>query len=85
MGRPTAGRGRAAGGDLDTQNVAESPLPEDPAAGQARDLVRAQLTDCDLADEELITTSELLVSELVGNVIRHACGPIQLPMPAAAH
>lgn len=80
MGRPTAGRGRAAGGDLDTQNVAESPLPEDPAAGQARDLVRAQLTDCDLADEELITTSELLVSELVGNVIRHACGPIRLRM-----
>ncbi|WP_256725956.1 SpoIIE family protein phosphatase [Streptomyces sp. IMTB 2501] len=66
---------------LDADNVAEWPLPEDPlAAGQARDLVRAQLTDWDLADEDLIMTTELLVSELVGNVIRHACGPIRLRM-----
>ncbi|WP_256258721.1 SpoIIE family protein phosphatase [Streptomyces mirabilis] len=66
---------------LAAENVAEWPLPEDPvAAGQARELVRAQLTDWDLADEDLIMTTELLVSELVGNVIRHACGPIRLRM-----
>ncbi|MGW1288576.1 SpoIIE family protein phosphatase [Streptomyces sp. NPDC002586] len=66
---------------LDAENVAEWPLPEDPvAAGQARELVRAQLSDWGLADEDLITTTELLVSELVGNVVRHACGPIRLRM-----
>ncbi|MCF1509269.1 SpoIIE family protein phosphatase [Streptomyces glomeratus] len=66
---------------LDAENVAEWPLPEDPvAASQARDLVRAQLTDWDLTDEDLIMTTELLVSELVGNVIRHAYGPIRLRM-----
>jgi PAS domain-containing protein/anti-sigma regulatory factor (Ser/Thr protein kinase) len=66
---------------LDAENVAEWPLPEDPvAAGQARDLVRAQLAHWDLTDEELIMTTELLVSELVGNVVRHACGPIRLRM-----
>ncbi|MFE0511019.1 SpoIIE family protein phosphatase [Streptomyces sp. NPDC058964] len=66
---------------LDAENVAEWPLPEDPvAAGQARELVRAQLTDWDLADEELVMTTELVVSELVGNVVRHACGPIRLRM-----
>jgi PAS domain-containing protein len=66
---------------LDAGDVAEWPLPEDPvAAGQARELVRAQLTAWDMADEDLIMTTELLVSELVGNVIRHACGPIRLRM-----
>ncbi|MEU5594855.1 SpoIIE family protein phosphatase [Streptomyces sp. NPDC020298] len=66
---------------LDAEKVAEWPLPEDPvAAGQARELVRAQLTDWNLADEDLIMTTELLVSELVGNVVRHACGPIRLRM-----
>ncbi|WP_244202133.1 SpoIIE family protein phosphatase [Streptomyces diastatochromogenes] len=66
---------------LDAENVAEWPLPEDPvAAGRARELVRTQLTDWHLADEDLIMTTELLVSELVGNVIRHACGPIRLRM-----
>ncbi|MFE1881001.1 SpoIIE family protein phosphatase [Streptomyces diastatochromogenes] len=66
---------------LDAENVAEWPLPDDPmAAGRARELVRAQLTDWDLADEDLMMTTELLVSELVGNVIRHACGPIRLRM-----
>ncbi|MER6735654.1 SpoIIE family protein phosphatase [Streptomyces puniciscabiei] len=66
---------------LDAESVAEWPLPEDPmAAGQARELVRAQLIDWDLADEDLIMTTELLVSELVGNVVRHACGPIRLRM-----
>ncbi|MEU9476533.1 SpoIIE family protein phosphatase [Streptomyces sp. NPDC048191] len=66
---------------LDAENVAEWSLPEDPvAAGQARDLVRAQLTDWGLVDEDLVMTTELLVSELVGNVVRHACGPIRLRM-----
>ncbi|WP_245790772.1 SpoIIE family protein phosphatase [Streptomyces monashensis] len=66
---------------LDAENVAEWPLPEDPmAAGQARELVRAQLTDWDLVDDDLIMTTELLVSELVGNVVRHACGPVRLRM-----
>ncbi|MFF4397254.1 SpoIIE family protein phosphatase [Streptomyces sp. NPDC001480] len=66
---------------LDAENVAEWPLPEDPvAAGQARDLVRVQLADWNLADEDLLMTTELLVSELVGNVVRHACGPIRLRM-----
>ncbi|MFF7126148.1 SpoIIE family protein phosphatase [Streptomyces sp. NPDC008240] len=66
---------------LDAENVAEWPLPEDPvAAGRARELVRAQLTDWDLADEDLLMTTELVVSELVGNVVRHACGPIRLRM-----
>ncbi|MER6977850.1 SpoIIE family protein phosphatase [Streptomyces carpinensis] len=66
---------------LAAENVAEWPLPEDPvAAGRARDLVRTQLNDWDLADEDLIMTTELVVSELVGNVVRHACGPIRLRM-----
>nr|WP_234378765.1 SpoIIE family protein phosphatase [Streptomyces sp. FXJ1.172]WEO94251.1 SpoIIE family protein phosphatase [Streptomyces sp. FXJ1.172] len=66
---------------LDADDVAEWPLPEDPvAAGQARDLARAQLSDWGLTDEDLIMTTELLVSELVGNVVRHACGPIRLRM-----
>ncbi len=41
---------------------------------------RQQLDDWDLADEDLVMTTELLVSELVGNVVRHACGPIRLRM-----
>ncbi|WP_234341661.1 SpoIIE family protein phosphatase [Streptomyces sp. NRRL S-646] len=66
---------------LAAENVAEWPLPEDPvAAGQARELVRAQLTDWDLTDDDLVMTTELLVSELVGNVVRHAYGPIRLRM-----
>ncbi|MFF8843612.1 SpoIIE family protein phosphatase [Streptomyces sp. NPDC015127] len=52
-------------------------LPEDPiAAGQARDHIRHQLTDWDLDD--LMWTTELIASELVGNVIRHASGPSRL-------
>ncbi|MEV4970324.1 SpoIIE family protein phosphatase [Streptomyces scopuliridis] len=58
-------------------NIASWPLPEDPvAAGQARDHIRAQLGVWDLDD--LVMTTELLVSELVGNVIRHAQGPVRL-------
>jgi hypothetical protein len=58
-------------------NVASCSLPEDPrAAGQAREYVRSQLAVWGLDD--MIMTTELLVSELVGNVVRHARGPIRL-------
>ncbi|MEV7395215.1 SpoIIE family protein phosphatase [Streptomyces sp. NPDC091215] len=58
-------------------NIASFDLPEDPrAAGRAREHVRAQLSDWGL--DELTMTTELLASELVGNVIRHARGPARL-------
>jgi hypothetical protein len=61
----------------DPRDVAGCDLPEDPrAAGQARQYIRAQLAAWGLAD--LVLTTELLVSELVGNVIRHARGPVRL-------
>ncbi|BBC30104.1 hypothetical protein SGFS_013980 [Streptomyces graminofaciens] len=61
----------------DAGDVASCDLPEDPrAAGQARAYVRRQLADWKLDD--LTLTTELLVSELVGNVVRHAKGPIRL-------
>jgi serine phosphatase RsbU (regulator of sigma subunit)/PAS domain-containing protein len=57
--------------------VATWALPEDPrAAGQARRHVRDQLASWRL--EELTTTTELVVSELVANVVRHARGPYRL-------
>ncbi|MFI7709407.1 SpoIIE family protein phosphatase, partial [Nonomuraea sp. NPDC049480] len=58
-------------------DVACWPLPEHPkAAGEAREHVRTQLHTWDLDD--LSMTTELLASELVGNVVRHAKGPIHL-------
>ncbi|MEV6029277.1 SpoIIE family protein phosphatase [Streptomyces sp. NPDC052036] len=61
----------------DAGDVASCILPEDPrAAGQAREFVREQLAAWGLDD--LATTTELLASELMGNVIRHARGPIRL-------
>ena len=57
--------------------IATWSLPEDPkAAGTARQHVHDQLAEWDL--EELILNTELLASELVANVIRHAKGPLQL-------
>jgi anti-sigma regulatory factor (Ser/Thr protein kinase) len=57
--------------------MASWPLPEDPqAAGQARRHVREQLSTWGLDD--LTSTTELLASELVGNVVRHAKGPVSL-------
>ena len=57
--------------------VATWSLPEDPrAAGVARRHVRDQLASWRL--EELTTTTELVVSELVANVVRHARGPYRL-------
>ncbi|MBW8801041.1 MAG: ATP-binding protein, partial [Streptomyces sp.] len=59
------------------RDVASFPLPDDPqAAGQAREYVREQLDAWGLDD--LVPTTELLVSELVGNIVRHAKGPIRL-------
>lgn len=61
----------------DPSDVVGCDLPEDPrAAGQARQYIRAQLAAWGLTD--LVLTTELLVSELVGNVIRHASGPVRL-------
>ena len=60
-----------------SQDVASCELPDDPqAAGLARQYVRVQLAAWELPN--LVTSTELLVSELVGNVIRHARGPIRL-------
>ncbi|MFH8463016.1 SpoIIE family protein phosphatase [Streptomyces sp. NPDC017991] len=62
---------------LPEDRMAAWPLPKDPkAAGQARRHVRGQLADWGLDD--LVPTTELLVSELVGNVVRHAKGPVRL-------
>jgi PAS domain-containing protein len=62
---------------LDPEDMASWPLPEEPvAAGQARKCVRTQLAKWGM--DELVTTTELLASELVGNVVRHAKGPVQL-------
>nr|WP_181801134.1 SpoIIE family protein phosphatase [Streptomyces shenzhenensis] len=58
-------------------NIATYSLPDDPrAAGQARQYVREQLATWGL--EDLVPTTELLASELVGNVVRHAKGPMRL-------
>lgn len=62
---------------LPSGNVACWELPDGPiAAGQAREYVRAQLSDWHLDD--MVATTEVLVSELVGNSVRHAQGPIGL-------
>ncbi|MER7186773.1 ATP-binding SpoIIE family protein phosphatase, partial [Streptomyces hyaluromycini] len=62
---------------LPAGDIASFGLPDDPrAAGQAREIVRDQLSRWGLDD--LSMTTELLVSELVGNVIRHGKGPMRL-------
>ncbi|MER5429099.1 SpoIIE family protein phosphatase [Streptomyces sp. NPDC002588] len=62
---------------LPSDRMASWSLSEDPkAAGQARRHVREQLASWGLDD--LVPTTELLVSELVGNVVRHARGPVRL-------
>ncbi|MFJ1703838.1 SpoIIE family protein phosphatase [Kitasatospora sp. NPDC088346] len=58
-------------------DVASWDLPEGPvAAGRARAHIRHRLAEWQL--DELVTTTELLASELVGNVVRHARGPVRL-------
>ncbi|WP_226966637.1 ATP-binding SpoIIE family protein phosphatase [Streptomyces phaeolivaceus] len=60
-----------------TGDIATYSLPRHPrAAAQARQHVREQLAGWGLND--LVMTTELLASELVGNVVRHAKGPIRL-------
>ncbi|MFC8009018.1 ATP-binding SpoIIE family protein phosphatase [Streptomyces cinereoruber] len=59
------------------RDVASFSLSDGPqAAGEARRHVREQLALWDLSDLEV--TTELVVSELVGNVVRHASGPVRL-------
>ncbi|MFJ2477543.1 SpoIIE family protein phosphatase [Streptomyces sp. NPDC087659] len=62
---------------LASQDISCWQLPEDPrAAGEARRHIREQLGAWGL--EELLMPTELVGSELVGNVVRHAKGPITL-------
>ncbi|MER5183394.1 SpoIIE family protein phosphatase [Streptomyces sp. NPDC002896] len=62
---------------LPREHVADWPLPEGPiAAGEARALAAAQLRAWRL--DPLVDITELLVSELVTNALRHARGPIRL-------
>ncbi|MCL6732289.1 SpoIIE family protein phosphatase [Streptomyces neyagawaensis] len=62
---------------LDARHVASWDLPADPAiVAQARRLVAAQLMAWDLMEVSFVT--ELIISELVTNAIRHAAPPIQL-------
>ncbi|MFI1730857.1 SpoIIE family protein phosphatase [Streptomyces acidicola] len=69
---------------LTPEKVAAWPLTTDPtAARQARELVRGQLGLWDLDD--LVMSTELVVSELVGNVVRHARGPVALRLLRGHH
>ncbi|MFI0154881.1 SpoIIE family protein phosphatase [Streptomyces lydicus] len=63
--------------ELGVRQVAAWELPAEPAAvGRARELATRQLREWGL--EELTYTTELAVSELVTNAIRHASGPLHL-------
>ncbi|MFF1413043.1 SpoIIE family protein phosphatase [Streptomyces sp. NPDC058289] len=62
---------------VDAGSIATWRLDADPAVvADARHLVLAQLTAWDL--DELAFSTELIVSELVTNAVRHAGGPIRL-------
>ncbi|WKX74218.1 SpoIIE family protein phosphatase [Streptomyces sp. XD-27] len=62
---------------LDAHQVASWDLPADPAVvSSARAMTDRQLAEWGL--DELRMTTELVVSELVTNAIRHAVGPIRL-------
>jgi PAS domain S-box-containing protein len=62
---------------LGAEQVASWDLPTDPAyVARARELAAGQLRAWGL--EELVFTTELVVSELVTNAIRHATGPLRL-------
>ncbi|MFE7124872.1 SpoIIE family protein phosphatase [Streptomyces sp. NPDC057617] len=62
---------------LAPESIATWSLPDDPqSAGTARKFVGEQLAAWHL--DELVTTTELLVSELIANVVRHARGPVRL-------
>jgi anti-sigma regulatory factor (Ser/Thr protein kinase) len=56
-------------------------LPTGPSSVTlARRAARQQMTDFGITDAELIDTVELLVSELTGNVVKHAGGRASLQM-----
>ncbi|MET9383255.1 SpoIIE family protein phosphatase [Streptomyces sp. NPDC002928] len=62
---------------LDARQFAAWDLPADPAVvADARKAANRQLSEWEL--DELAFTTELVVSELVTNAIRHAAGPIRL-------
>ncbi|WP_408649058.1 sodium/proline symporter PutP [Streptomyces poriticola] len=62
---------------LAPDQVASWDLPRDPAAvGQARACATGRLAEWGM--DELAFTTELIVSELVTNAIRHAIGPVSL-------
>ncbi|MGW5968544.1 SpoIIE family protein phosphatase [Streptomyces sp. NPDC055186] len=62
---------------LDSDQVAVWDLPSDPAVvAEARRTATRQLAHWGL--DELVFTTELIVSELVTNAIRHAVGPVRL-------
>ncbi|MET9831620.1 SpoIIE family protein phosphatase [Streptomyces sp. NPDC006385] len=62
---------------LGAEQVADWDLPADPAGvADARKTAARQLAEWGL--EELVFTTELVVSELVTNAIRYAAGPIRL-------
>ncbi|REK92031.1 PAS domain S-box protein [Streptomyces inhibens] len=62
---------------LSTHQVASWDLRSDPAVvGSARTLAGRQLSEWDM--DGLLFTTELIVSELVTNAIRHGTGPITL-------
>ncbi|MEU4682605.1 sodium/proline symporter PutP [Streptomyces xinghaiensis] len=62
---------------LDSTRVASLELPGDPACvSEARAFVTRQLSAWDM--DELLFTTELIVSELVTNAIRHGSGPVTL-------
>ncbi|WP_443072681.1 SpoIIE family protein phosphatase [Streptomyces sp. RPT161] len=61
---------------LDADQIASWELPCDPTVvSRARAAATRQLTQWGM-DEETVFTTELILSELVTNAIRHACGPI---------
>ncbi|MEU9477887.1 SpoIIE family protein phosphatase [Streptomyces sp. NPDC048191] len=63
---------------LPTGQVLTRTLPAGPeAAPVARQAVRRRLKDWEVDDETAYTT-ELIVSELVGNAVRHGAPPVQL-------
>ncbi|MGP3975697.1 SpoIIE family protein phosphatase [Streptomyces sp. 8N114] len=62
---------------LTASRVVSWELPSDPAiVAKARSTAARQLADWGL--EDLVLTTELVVSELVTNAIRHGAGPIRL-------
>ncbi|MFI6493088.1 SpoIIE family protein phosphatase [Streptomyces sp. NPDC050564] len=62
---------------LDADRIAEWEVPSDPAAvGEARAAITRQLTEWEL--DEMVFTTELILSELVTNAIRYGSGPIRV-------